>query len=96
MWNGAVHGKFLPDLATDLEPIRALTRKDTEWNWSTVCDKALETVKQQLSDTPVLAYFDSNKDVKLQEDSSKDGWHWSCSAAGWETCRVRISNTHCY
>ena len=65
--------KFLPNLAADLEPIRALTRKDTEWNWSTVCDNALETVKQKLSATPVLAYFDTNKDIVLQVDSSKDG-----------------------
>ncbi len=65
--------KFLPNLAADLEPIRALTRKDTEWNWSTACDIALETVKQKLSTTPVLAYFDSNKDIVLQVDSSKDG-----------------------
>ena len=26
--------KFLPDMANLLEPIRALTRKDVVWNWS--------------------------------------------------------------
>ena len=26
--------KFMPNLASDLEPIRALTKKDSVWNWS--------------------------------------------------------------
>ena len=26
--------RFLPDMAIDLEPIRALTRQHTDWNWS--------------------------------------------------------------
>ena len=65
--------KFLPDLAVTLEPIRRLTRKDVPWKWSEECDNAFETVKQKLSDTPVLAYFDKDKEVVVQVDSSKDG-----------------------
>ena len=65
--------RFLPHLSTDLEPIRALTRKDAEWHWSPACQAAFETVKQKLSETPVLAYFDIAKDIELQVDSSKDG-----------------------
>ena len=65
--------KFLPDLAVTLEPICGLTRKNVPWEWSEECDNAFETVKQKLSDTPVLAYFDKDKEVAAQVDSSKDG-----------------------
>ncbi|XP_074649040.1 protein NYNRIN-like [Tubulanus polymorphus] len=65
--------RFLPNLASDLEPIRALTRNDAPWNWSVECEAAFEKVKQSLSTTPALAYFDPAKPVELQVDSSKDG-----------------------
>ncbi|CAB3995988.1 Hypothetical predicted protein [Paramuricea clavata] len=65
--------KFLPNLAGDLQPIRELTKKDVEWNWSTECQEAFQKVKEKITNTPLLAYFDSNKELLLQVDSSKDG-----------------------
>ena len=65
--------KFLPDLSTDLEPIRELTCKDVPWNWSHECESAFERVKKRLNEAPILAYFDVNKEVVLQVDSSKCG-----------------------
>lgn len=35
--------KFLPNLASDLGPIRALTKKEIKWNWTPECDRALKT-----------------------------------------------------
>ena len=51
--------RFLPNLSGDLEPIRELTRNDHEWNWS--------------SETPVLAYYNQDKQNVLQVDSSQHG-----------------------
>ena len=65
--------RFLPNLASDLELIRALPRKDTVWNWDDKCKDAFQTIKDKLTKTPVLAYFDPEKDLVLQADSSKDG-----------------------
>ena len=65
--------RFLPNLADELEPIRALTRKGQEWNWSKECQEALERVKKKITSTPTLAYFDEKKELILQVDSSKDG-----------------------
>ncbi|KAL5015445.1 hypothetical protein ScPMuIL_009715 [Solemya velum] len=65
--------RFVPDLAETLDPIRALTRKGTPWNWSTECEEAFKILKQKLTTTPCLAYFDQNKEVVLQVDSSKSG-----------------------
>jgi hypothetical protein len=65
--------KFLPNLASDLEPIRALTRQDREWKWSQEYENALTLVKKKITEAPVLAYFDPDEELVLQVDSSKDG-----------------------
>ncbi|CAC5375560.1 unnamed protein product [Mytilus coruscus] len=65
--------KFLSDLANDLAPIRELTRKDVPWKWSDECEAAFQRVKKRLTEAPILAYFDANKEVVLQADSSKSG-----------------------
>ena len=65
--------RFLPDLAGTLEPIRALTRKDTPSVWSTECENAFDMLKKSLSESPCLAYFDVSKEVVIQVDSSKHG-----------------------
>lgn len=65
--------KFLPNLATDIEPIRALTRQGVEWNWSKDCEEAFKQIKTKLTEAPVLAYFDQSKELVVQVDSSKDG-----------------------
>ena len=38
--------RFLPDLAKTLEPIHALTWKDTPFAWSTECENAFATLKK--------------------------------------------------
>ena len=65
--------KFLPNLAGELQPIRELTKKDAVWNWSDSCEKAFQQVKTKITATPLLAYFDPDKELVLQVDSSKDG-----------------------
>ncbi|PFX24662.1 Retrovirus-related Pol polyprotein [Stylophora pistillata] len=61
------------NLPSDLQPIRELTRKNAEWNWSIECEEAFQRLKQNITDTPVLAYFDPDKELVLQVDSGKDG-----------------------
>lgn len=65
--------RYTPNLSGDLEPIHRLTRKDTPFVWSEECENAFRNLKQKLSDAPVLAYYNQNKPLVLQVDSSKDG-----------------------
>ena len=44
--------RFLPDLAETIEPICALTRKDTPFMWSMECENAFDTLKRNLSESP--------------------------------------------
>ena len=61
--------KFLPDLAKEMEPIHELTRKEVPWNWSNERELAFQNVKKRLTEAPIFAYFDTNKEVVLQVDA---------------------------
>ena len=50
-----------------------LTRKDTPWNWSDECQEAFQRIKDSVSATPVLAYYDPHKELIVQVDSSLTG-----------------------
>ena len=73
---------IMPDLAGYLEPLRKLTRKKAEWDWSPECMEAFNDVKKIISDTPILAYFDPEKELVLQVDSSKYGLGEPCCKSG--------------
>lgn len=65
--------KFMPKLADVMEPIRRLTRKDTEWDWSEEQESALRKVKSLATDAPVLRYYDPTCQLEVQCDASQKG-----------------------
>ena len=65
--------KFLPNLASDLQPIRELTRTNVDWNWSAECEETFIKVKKKITEAPLLIYFNPDKGLVRQVDSSKDG-----------------------
>ena len=73
--NGFVNylSKFLPKLADSMEPIRRLTRKDIQWRWTQVEEKALQEVKKLVTEAPVLSYYDPSSELTIQCDASQRG-----------------------
>ena len=65
--------KFLPQLATIMELIRKLTRKDTPWEWSAEKQQAFETVKKFVTESPVLSYYNPEQELQVQCDASQHG-----------------------
>ena len=65
--------KFLPKLSDVSEPLRQLTRKDWEFHWSDVHDKAFDSIKALVSTPPLLKYYESDKPLLLQCDASEKG-----------------------
>ena len=65
--------RYTPNLADDLEPIHQLTRKDVEFIWSKECDDAFKRLKQKMSNSPVLGYYNPEEELVLQVDSSEKG-----------------------
>ena len=65
--------KFLPNLSDLCAPLRALTVEGTVWEWTEHQTKAVDKIKKAVTNHPVLAYFDNNKEVTLQVDASETG-----------------------
>ena len=70
--NGFVNylAKFLPRLADYMEPIRRLTRQDTEFNWTEEQENAFREVKRLVTTAPVLSYYDPKTELEIQCDAS--------------------------
>lgn len=64
---------YLPKLADVLEPIRKLTHKDVDWNWSEEQAHAFQAIKEMVTNTPVLKYYDQDKPLTVQCDASQKG-----------------------
>ena len=65
--------RFIPNLADTLEPLRKLTRKNASFVWSKECEEAFGTLKEKLSESACLAYYDPSKEIVIQVDSSQHG-----------------------
>ena len=64
---------FLPSLSDICEPLRKLTVKDTVWSNHEIHDCAVEKIKRLVTSDPVPNYYDSQRKLTLQCDSSKTG-----------------------
>ena len=64
---------YLPALATVVEPIHKLLRKDAPWNWNNEQQQAFETAKKMLSEAPLLVHFDPAQKIVVHTDASPYG-----------------------
>ena len=53
------HRKFLPNLASTLQPLNDLLQKGRKWAWSSKCTQAVVTAKQLLTTMNVLTHYDA-------------------------------------
>lgn len=63
--------RYIPNLSHHMEPLRALTRKSVTFSWCCESQNAFENTKPLVIENTRLAYFDNNKDLILQVDSSQ-------------------------
>ena len=52
---------YIPDYATLAAPLRQLTKKNVPFEWKPEHQRAFEKMKKKLTQTPVMAYFDTSK-----------------------------------
>ena len=55
------------------EPLEKLLRNDTLWCWQSKYQQAFKTIKEELTKTLVLAYFDLKADPVIHMDGSMIG-----------------------
>ena len=65
--------KFIEHKAELQGPISQLTQKDTAFVWDTPQKEAFRKLKDVISSSPVLSYFDNNKPTILNVDASSTG-----------------------
>ena len=65
--------RFIASFAKIASPLHSLTRKDVSFHWSPQCQKAFETLKDKLVQSPVLAYPQGDRQYVLETDASVMG-----------------------
>ena len=65
--------RFIPDFASRTEPLRRLTRKDVPWEWTQQEQEAFDNIKEALTSTQVMAYFNPAKQTEVLVDASQVG-----------------------
>ena len=66
--------KFIPNFAEIAKSIVSLTKKNTKFQWTEKCQVAFDTLKNYLTEGPILVYPDPTKDYHLFTDASKETW----------------------
>ncbi|GBN21009.1 hypothetical protein AVEN_37402-1 [Araneus ventricosus] len=64
---------FLPNLSTLIAPLRELIKNNTVLLWDSSYDKILDRVKEQITKSPVLAFFDPRVESEIVVDASPFG-----------------------
>ena len=70
--------KFIENYSEKTAPLRELLRNDNLWSWKKPQEEAFEKLKEEITNPPVLQYFDPAKKVKLTVDASKSGLGAAC------------------
>ena len=63
--------KFVPRFSDLVRPLNALTRKNTEFEWTQKCQESFKLLKTTLMTDPILTYPDPNLPYVLFTDASK-------------------------
>lgn len=63
--------RFIYNFAQLAHPLNRLTRKNSEFNWNKECEVAFQTLKNKLSEPPILAYPDFSEFI-VTVDASKE------------------------
>ena len=65
--------RYSAKLTRLFEPLKPLLREETEWTGDSLHQNAFDAIKEELSRTPVLAYFDRNAEHVVQTYASMIG-----------------------
>ena len=67
------YGKFIPNLASLIQPLNNLLQHNRKWKWTTACNNAFQQAKEELSSSQVLVHYDPALPLTLAGDASAYG-----------------------
>ena len=67
------YSKFIPNLSTISEPLTGLTRKETDWQWTSREESSFQGLKSLLSKDVLLAHYDKTLPIGISCDASEVG-----------------------
>ena len=62
--------RFVPDFAKIAAPLHSLTHKNVAFHWNEECEGAFQSLKERLSELPILIYPDVSQPFILDTDAS--------------------------
>ncbi|XP_060070509.1 uncharacterized protein K02A2.6-like [Ylistrum balloti] len=65
--------RFIRDLSTHTALLRGVLDKKNCWEWTDVHQKSFENLKEIVSNSPVLQYYDPTKLIRISADASQKG-----------------------
>ena len=65
--------KFLPNITELTKPLRELTQQEPVWIWEETQQTAFNKLKQAVTNTPIIRYYNLEEEVTLQCDASQSG-----------------------
>ena len=63
--------RFIPNYSELTRPLHELTKKDKQWEWTSVERDAFNKLKAKFISSPVLLMPDKNKPFSIESDASK-------------------------
>ena len=62
--------RFIKKYSKIIEPLTSLTHKDKKFVWNPEAQKAFKELKQRFTESPILAFFDPEREVVIEMDAS--------------------------
>ena len=66
-------GRFLSHLTTAAQPLHNLIKHNVKWTWSEAQENSFNEVKKLVTNAPVLAFYDPQKPLILENDAADHG-----------------------
>jgi hypothetical protein len=67
-------GKFIPNLSKITQPLRVLLNEKIEWHWGQEQEKAMQSLKEHLTNAPILKFYSLVDPIVVTVDASTKGF----------------------
>ena len=66
--------KFVVNITDKVKHLTELKKKNTTFNWNPHCQQSIKTIKEALTNSPILIFPDPNETYVLLTDASRHSW----------------------